>query len=380
MYDIIVATKDDDRGSFESIKEEYPHALWLPDTGNIGKAMRSASNLALTEMYWLITHEFFRARKREVDLAWKPQEFDRVYPHRWDAVQVNGRPMRGYRGLYLIPRSYEITDDMVRSQSLGTVKPVNNFDIITDEYDIFFISYDEKYADKHFGLLQRRFPRVRRIHGVEGIANAHRLCAEQSKGEMFWTVDADTLVDETFDFSYEPEDYDRDYLHVWKSRNPVNGLEYGWGAIKLWPRDMVLAHTGAYLDFTTSAGDIKVMDDVIATSAFNSDPFRAWRSGFREAVKLSVNVSKGDTTASLSRLHRWCSSATRVPHASDAMRGANDGLWYAMQGRDPLNKINDFWWLRDVYMNRESEISRDWEHGSLTIVRLLEMINGNADV
>lgn len=380
MYDIIVATKGDDHGSFESIKAEYPHALWLPRTKNIGTAMRQARDLALTEMFWLVTDEFFRARKREVDLAWKPPEFDRVYPHRWDATQVNGRPMRGYRGLYLIPRSYEITDDMVRAQSLGKVKSVHNFDIVTDEYDIFFISYDERYADRHFGLLQRRFPRVRRVHGIEGIANAHRFCAEQSRGEMFWTVDADTLVDETFDFDFEPEDYDRAYLHVWKSRNPVNDLEYGWGAIKLWPRDLVLAHDGGYLDFTTSAGNLKIMDEVVATSSFNSDPFRAWRSGFREAVKLARNVHLGDTGESLGRLHRWCSVAKRVPNASDAMRGANDGLWYFMEGDEAITRINDFAWLHQLYMSRESHIGRDWENGSMSMAAMLEYVGVEIDV
>ena len=56
---------------------------------------------------------------------------------------------------------------------------------------------------------------------------------------MFWVIDADAEVTEEFMFDYIPDVYDKEVVHVWGSKNPVNGLEYGYGGVKLFPIEMV---------------------------------------------------------------------------------------------------------------------------------------------
>lgn len=373
-FDIFFAGFDDMRADerFDRIADGLPRAKRLPIVDNIWQAIDEASERSRTNMFWLVTDEISDVDHMDVDFGWKPTIFDRVYPHMWPAAEKNGTRIDRFRGLHLMPRCYEVTESEIEKDLLDSVKIPDNFEIVIRTFDKFFISYDEKYANRHFNLLKRRFPDIKRVHGVEGIANAHRRCAELSDTNMFWTIDADTIVDDGFDFSFKPIEYDRKYLHLWNSRNPVNGLEYGWGAVKLWPRDLVGSHDGgSYLDYTTSVGSLKLIDEVVATSCFNSDPFRAWRSGFREAVKLARNTREGDAGESLHRLHAWCAISNRVPFATDAITGANDGLWYYMNADEPIAQINDFSWLRSFYLDRSERVARDWDNGELSPADIL---------
>jgi hypothetical protein len=376
-FDIFFAGFDGVRadGDFDELSSKLPGVKSLPGVDNIWQAMDEGAKRARTSMFWLATDELFDVESMDVDFSWKPSPFDRIYPHVWPATEKNGTVIDRFKGLQLIPRGYEVSDSEIEGNCLGSVKMSDNFNIVLRTFDMFFISYDEKYANRHFNMLKRRFPGIKRIHGVDGIANAHRRCAELSETKMFWTIDADTVVDDGFDFSYKPMEYDRGYLHLWNSRNPVNGLEYGWGAVKLWPRELVMSHGGdSYLDYTTSLGFLKIMDDVIATTRFNSDPFRAWRSGFREAVKLARNVREGDAGESLHRLHAWCTISNRVPFAADAVTGANDGLWYYLDTDGPVNVINEFGWLRSVYLDRSDMIKRPWGNGELGSTDILRRL------
>ena len=169
-------------------------------------------------------------------------------------------------------------------------------------------------------------------------------------------------MDDSFAFDYRPPDYDRQYLHLWHSRNPVNGLSYGWGAVKLWPTRLVREFKSNWLDFTTTVGNIKIIPDVIATTNYNCDEISTWRSGFREAVKLCSNVHNGDQMESLSRLLVWLSAASTADYAAASAQGARAGVQYYLECRGAnksaqLSKINDFDWLADRFNSRNMSLT-----------------------
>ena len=99
--------------------------------------------------------------------------------------------------------------------------------------DIVFISYGEPNADKNWALLADRFPWAQRVDMVEGIPQAFIEAARISHTSHVWTVDADNVIKSNFHFQYEPEPWDGNYVHLWYAQNPVNGLTYGYGGIKL---------------------------------------------------------------------------------------------------------------------------------------------------
>src|SRR5210317_533873 len=130
-------------------------------------------------------------------------------------------------------------------------------------FDIAFISYNEKEADLNWKKLKDKFPYAKRTHGVKGIHQAHIQAAKTACTEMFFIVDADAYVVEDFDFSYIPLVKDRDAVHVWRSKNPINDLVYGYGGVKLFPRKATINMRTDKPDMTTSISkNFKAMPDI----------------------------------------------------------------------------------------------------------------------
>ena len=48
-----------------------------------------------------------------------------------------------------------------------------------NEFDIFFLSFDEPNCEENWAKLQDIAPWAKRVHGVKGFDNAHKECARQ---------------------------------------------------------------------------------------------------------------------------------------------------------------------------------------------------------
>jgi hypothetical protein len=223
-------------------------------------------------------------------------------------------------------------------------------------YDIIFISNNEATADKNWEILRSRFVLAKRVNNVKGIHNAHIAAAKSSFTKMFWVVDGDARVLDGFKFDYDVPEYDLDCVHIFHSINPINDLVYGYGAVKLLPRKLTLEVDTSSLDMTLSINNkIKVIEQVSNITDFNIDAFSTWRSAFREAVKLTINViNKNDNDESLKRLSIWCNVGNERPYGSYAIKGALAGKSYALvnfENIDKLKLINDFEWLQKRFNN-----------------------------
>lgn len=223
-------------------------------------------------------------------------------------------------------------------------------------YDIVFLSYHEPNAQEHWELVKNRFPRAQRVHGISGIVAAHQLAASFCKTRYFWVIDADNIVNDDFDltFNWPRSDEQKDRVAVWKARNNINGLEYGYGGIKLLPRRAVLNVPDSVVDFTTSISDyFHPMEQVASTTVINSSPFEAWKAGFRECVKLSSGIIKGRLTEEDDqRLKHWMDKSYDVPNAFYCTFGATSGYHYGIEnGGNPaaLARINNWEWLHKQF-------------------------------
>ncbi len=221
-------------------------------------------------------------------------------------------------------------------------------------FDIVFISYNEPNADANYESLKSRFPLAKRVDGVKGIHQAHIAAAKKCFTNMLWVVDGDAVILDSFNFDYKVDEWDLDAVHVWRSINPINGLEYGYGGVKLLPRKLTINMDIATTDMTTSiSSKFKAMDEISNITAFNTDEFSAWRSAFRECCKLASKTIQGQVSAETSvRLKIWCSVNNGSLYGNAAIRGALDGRFYGEKNAaDPaaLNLINDFDWLKNRY-------------------------------
>jgi hypothetical protein len=223
-------------------------------------------------------------------------------------------------------------------------------------YDIVFISYNEPLAN--FGFLRLTSLNLRnkiyRVHGVSGIHNAHREAAKLVTSKMFYVVDADAVILPTFRFNLKLDPSEEDIVHVWRSRNPVNDLEYGYGGIKLLPTELTLNMDMNKPDMTTSISKrFKAMDEVSNITNFNMDGFSAWRSAFRECAKLSSRVIDGQfDQETADRLKVWTHIGGDRTYGEYAKGGASAGEWFGKTYKDNkemLAKINDYDWLEGQY-------------------------------
>jgi hypothetical protein len=222
-------------------------------------------------------------------------------------------------------------------------------------YDVVFISYNEPNADENYQKLLDKCPRAKRVHSVKGIHRAHIKAAELSETDMLWIVDGDAIIsnDFNFDLVYFSYSYDVDCVHVWSSRNPINGLEYGYGGVKLLPRLLTLNMDLNTADMTTSISKkFKSMNVVSNITVFNTDPFNTWKSAFRECAKLASKViERQDNDETIKRLDTWCEVADG-DYGYYAIAGALAGRAYGEQNKgnfETLKKINDFDWLREKF-------------------------------
>lgn len=315
-----------------------------------------AFNTSEFEMFWVVPNDV------TVDPAFKfdyyishHEVFDRNINH----VFVNiFRNEPTYTGVMLMSKNRKVSSKEINFRFLIEKKEHNIVASKTKPYDIVFVSYFEPNADKNFKHLLESLNdtdrNIYRINGIKGIHQAHIEAAKLCKTDMFWVVDADAIVDQNFKFDYVVSRYELNIVHVWRSRNPINGLEYGNGGVKLLPRQLTIDMDVNKPDMTTSISKwFKAMDDVSNITEFNTDAFNTWRSAFRECVKLSSQViDRQDQGETEERLAAWVTYYPDKKFAREAAAGATAGREYGIANKDnleALTKINDFEWLKEKF-------------------------------
>ena len=292
-----------------------------------------------------------------LDRGFMPVVTDMNKVHAWQKLNGITNKVHAYGGARLWPTTKDYSDlksDDLKLNRIKNIQYVKEVGSTTQSFDVVYLSYKEPFADKGFNKLQDHIRSNANIgliwiRDVEGIFEAHKIASTRVSSKMFWVVDADAIIDKDFKFDYIPDVYDEEVVHVWASKNPINGLEYGYGGVKLFPTEMVRNATSWGLDFTTGLSSrFKSMPQVSCITKFNTDGFNAWRSAFRECVKLTLN----DDAESKERLDTWLQTQGDEPFTDEAVKGSVEGNKFAKANKDnlkELNKINDYGWLNEQY-------------------------------
>jgi hypothetical protein len=241
------------------------------------------------------------------------------------------------------------------------------------ELDIFYISYDEPNAEEHWADLLNKVPWAKRVHGVKGFDAAHKECANQSETERFITVDGDNIVmDDFFEQVLDVPDTDHDGNNIsesifsWNAKNILNGLVYGNGGLKCWPTEYTKTITtheaatdGEGMEFCWKLNYIQ-LNDTFSEVHQTASPFQAFRAGFREGVKMSldqgVRVSPDDFKEKIwygnyNRLNVWCNIGSDVENGLWAIYGARLGCEMTVLSDWDTNLISDYDWFKDFFEN-----------------------------
>ena len=241
------------------------------------------------------------------------------------------------------------------------------------DIDIIYLSYDEPNADENYADLLTKAPWAKRVHGVKGFDAAHKACAEQSETDRFITVDGDNIVmDDFFEQILDVPDSDHDGNNIsesifsWNAKNILNGLVYGNGGLKCWPKQYALdmkTHEDADdeegMEFCWKLNYIQ-LNDTFSEVHQTASPFQAFRAGFREGVKMSLDQGKRVRADEFSqkiwwqnynRLQTWCNIGSDVENGLWAIYGARLGCEMTVLSDWDTNLISDYEWFKEFFNN-----------------------------
>jgi len=238
------------------------------------------------------------------------------------------------------------------------------------EQDIIFLSYDEPNAEENWADLKRKVPWAKRVHGVEGSDAAHKACADLSDTKHFVTVDGDTIIDPKFMevvLDLDKLGIDDDYQFSWCGKIDVNGLMYGNGSLKMWTKEFVKnMQTHENTDGTDKTSiefcyfdNYYQLNQNYSTSIISSTPQQAWRAGFREGVKMSLD--QGKIIKDFSEL--WWQNYHRLLVWMQVGADVRNGLWTIMGAREGCYKT----------------MLTDWDHTEVQWFDNLERIYNEFD-
>ena len=230
-------------------------------------------------------------------------------------------------------------------------------------FDVIFISYDEPNADENWKYLQSLIGHGKRVHGIKGIDAAHKEAARIAYSDHFFIIDGDSRPHEYF-FGQELNDLNFNYVYSWPAINVVNGLMYGNGGAKLWPKHTMLnmkshEETGG-TDFCWTVPYYQ-MDTSWSTTHCNATPYQAFRTGFREGVRLGLDQGKKQSNivslqnVNYSRLLSWLTIGRHELNGEWCIHGARLGCYLTNCLDLDISLISNYSWF-------EKNWEDDWKH------------------
>jgi hypothetical protein len=219
--------------------------------------------------------------------------------------------------------------------------------------DIVFIDNGEAMAEYHWLQLPQTTVSngIHRSSGVNGRVAAYHAAAQLSTTPWFFAVFAKLEVDENFDWTWQPDRMQEPKHYIFHARNPVNGLVYGHQAMIAYNRQLVLENEGTGLDFTLDSSH-EVVPIISGTARYNATPWMAWRTAFRECIKLRASLPDIENEY---RLQKWLT--VDDTDSKWSQKGAEDAVeYYESVNGDfaELRKSYDWEWLATYAMLKQN--------------------------
>ena len=226
--------------------------------------------------------------------------------------------------------------------------------------DIVYISNGESNAERNWAWLNsvhRGDNRIVRVDGVKGRAEAYRAGLEASNTDWAFCVFAKLEVNEHFDWSWQPDRLQQAKHYIFHAENPVNGLVYGHMAMIAYNKRLVATNQAQGLDFTLDQ-EHEVVPLLSGVARYADDPWIAWRSAFRECLKLKHSLPNIDNNY---RLSQWLRADTTSAVAGWSAIGAQDAVDYydAVEGNFAKLRLTYEWdWLAG-YLFKQHNLTPD---------------------
>lgn len=248
----------------------------------------------------------------------------------WQESLKTVMPLNASHSTVMVPREAK---NHVRTQVYDYPGLDRNHIVMHDEpLDVVFISNGEPRAEEFYQQVLRSVQgrgytnRIARVENIKGRVQAYHAAAQASTTPWFFAVFAKLWVSEEFDWTWQPDYLQRPKHYIFHAVNSANRLEYGHQAMIAYNRDLVLANPGLGLDFTLDSPHQVV--PILSGRAISTSDWQAWRTAFREVIKLRHSLPDVDSEY---RISQWVLPNQRQQelYGQDwSALGAQDALAY----------------------------------------------------
>ena len=350
---------------FSSRKQKFGDTFYV----HVPSFLRKTKNLKILE--WFETLHFIDAQVPRYGIDYVPYDTDSVVNAVWKHEFRN--PLAVFsRFEHVVPPTISLWQQQTKtvvpltkgSTSVLIPREVKNH-LVTQVYDypyidkslnepsepldIVFITNGESNAEQNWSYLNAWHTgnnRIVRVDGVKGRAEAYRAALEASNTDWAFCVFAKLEVDIHFDWTWQPDRLQAPKHYIFHAHNPVNGLEYGHMAMIAYNKKLVMVNQAQGLDFTLDQSH-EVVPLLSGIARYADDPWIAWRSAFRECLKLKHSLPNIDNNY---RLSQWLSTDKASGVAGWSAIGAKDAVDYYESVQGDFNKLRltyEWEWLAD---------------------------------
>jgi hypothetical protein len=224
-------------------------------------------------------------------------------------------------------------------------------------FDIVFIHNNESQHEENYQALLSTIKdkpnQIKIVAGVQGRNQAYKTAAKISDTEYFYAVFAKIKTNLNFGFDFVPDTLKSPRHYIFDCYNPVIDYTYGHQAIILYNKKMVLENTGTGLDFTLSQqhDHVKLLS---AETNFYCDPLVAYRTAFREVVKLLYAQKICPTVEGNHILLKWYteSNMQNASYVRDAYTDAVDFVNKYSANFEKLFQSYEWEFVDNLYQQR----------------------------
>jgi len=216
--------------------------------------------------------------------------------------------------------------------------------------DIVFIDNQESNADAHYNRLAESViglsNKLHRVSNVDGRLASMRAAAAVAETPWYFVVNAKLKVDKDFDWNWQPDRLQEQKHYIFYADNPYTGDRYGHMAIVAHNKKLVNTDVEWGLDFVMSY-KTAVVPILSGVAEYADNPWDAWRTAFRETLKLIVANSASPEIETGIRIEKWLA----VEEEWNS-KGANDAQTFYNLVKGDLEEVQksyEWKWLKEYF-------------------------------
>ena len=200
---------------YEKLVEQYPHAQKVRYVNSMIDTIRRCAARTKTSKFWVISSENIYD---DFNFAWHAEPWQSYMTH------VFGSQHQKWSDTYLINRwEFERTSTWANSlEEFPNLNFVQDQSIVIpdDLYDIYFV--DHSNENDQLEQLQKKHPNIKSTRYVDNYLDTFKRIMATAATEHVWIISS--LCDYSrFDFSWQPEPWQKEMIHVFPSANQTRG-------------------------------------------------------------------------------------------------------------------------------------------------------------